>query len=220
MDENIENTESINVAEETKNPVNQEQQTVNRPMNKHLNFSGIFSIILVVACIILLVLFIMQINKSNTLSTQVTQDNDRISELETEIDNKDNTISKQKDDISKLQDDISKLQVKADNYDTLTDYINGGYVWSDSPYFNVSESIIVVKSTERDRKFTLTTNIAGTSTISVQYSDPSVATVQFDKNSWRSSVQLSVIPKKSGTTVVTFSADSVTRQVKVLIVVE
>lgn len=71
---------------------------------------------------------------------------------------------------------------------------------------------------EKDRKVTLTTNWSGEGTVSVSYSS-GAATVDFDKDSWTSSVKLTIKPWSVGATVVTFSTDGKTEPFKMLIIV-
>ena len=160
---------------------------------------------LVAAC--LAVTLYQNISMRNQLDTLLVENN----ELK-------NTVSEQKTTISKNLTKISNLQKKADNFDDMCDSLQYGNIGTAAYNFKVDESIIVVRKNETDRKFTLTAHWGSGGTVSVSYSS-NAAYVDFDKDSWSSTVKITVKPRNVGATVVTFSNDVNSDKFKILIIV-
>lgn len=129
-----------------------------------------------------------------------------------------NTVSEQKTTISKNLTAISNLQKKADNFNDMCDSLQYGNIGTAAYNFKADESIIVVRKNETDRQFTLTAHWGSGGTVSVSYSS-NAASVDFDKDSWSSTVKMTVNPRNVGATVVTFSNDVNSDKFKILIIV-
>ena len=143
--------------------------------------------------------------------TQITALQGKINELEATVEKHNKTISSQ-------TKTISNLKPKADTYDNICAALKSGNIGAASNQFKVSESIIVVRKNENNRKFTLTTNWSGDGTVSVSYSS-NAARVEFDKDTWYSSTTMTVKPRSVGATVVTFSTTAKPEPFKMLIIV-
>ena len=129
-----------------------------------------------------------------------------------------NTVSEQKTTISKNLTKISNLQKKADNFDDICESLQYANIGTAAYNFKADESIIVVRKNETDRKFTLTAHWGSGGTVSVAYSS-NAASLDFDKDSWSSTVKMTVNPRSVGATVVTFSNDVNSDKFKILIIV-
>ena len=160
---------------------------------------------LVAAC--LAVALYQNISMRNQLDTLLVENN----ELK-------NTVSEQKTTISKNLTKISNLQKKVDNFDDMCEALQYGNIGTAAYNFKADESIIVVRKNETDRKFTLTAHWGSGGTVSVSYSS-NAASVDFDKDSWSSTVKMTVNPRNIGATVVTFSNDVNSDKFKILIIV-
>ena len=145
------------------------------------------------------------------LQQQVNTKDAIISNLDQQIETKDATISAQKNKITRLEE-------KAENYDDICSSMSGGNIGYASSNFKTSESIIVLRKSEVDRKFTLTANWSNGGNVSVSYSS-FAASVSFDNHSWYTSTTMTIKPAFEGVTVVTFSNDVNSSTFKVLIIV-
>lgn len=134
----------------------------------------------------------------------------------------DGKLSEQSKTISEHASEISKLTDRADFFDAICNFLSSGNVGYSSSNFRTDESIIVVKESETDRKFTLTANWEGGASVSYSYDSAlSVrpATISFDSSSWKTSTTVSITPKYEGTVIVTFKNDVNSETFKILIIV-
>ena len=145
-----------------------------------------------------------------------------------EIEDKNNTILKQDaelksqaSEISALKTKVSSLNVYSKNYASIVDIAKLGNLGYASNSFHSSDSIIVVKKGERNKKFTLTASWSNGGTVDVDYNPkyPS-ASVEFDNNSWSTSTTMTINPKCAGMTTVTFSNDVNNQTFNMIIIVE
>ena len=169
-------------------------------------------VVLMIATLIVALFQVYQLKQENTSQlAQINTLQDRIFELEETVNNHRNTINSQ-------TKTISTLKPKANMFDDICDSLSHGNIGAASNQFKVDNSLVIVRRNERDRKITLTTNWSGEGTVSASYSSDA-AMVEFDSDSWTSSVKLTIIPRRVGATVVTFSSDGKTEPFKMLIIV-
>ena len=140
--------------------------------------------------------------------------NEQISELQKSLKNEEKSRKNAENLVVKLE----KNSQKADLYDHICRYMDSGNIGYAANNFCSSESIIVVRKGEQDRKFTLTANWPSGGDVYVNYSS-NVASVSFDNDSWRTSTQMTIEPKRAGVTVVTFSNSVDSKTFKILIIV-
>ena len=169
-------------------------------------------VVLVAAC--LGVALYQNISMRNQLDTLLIENN----ELKNTVSEQSETISEQKTTISKNLTKISNLQKKADSFDDICESLQYANIGTAAYNFKADESIIVVRKNETDRKFTLTAHWGSGGTVSVSYSS-NAASLDFDKDSWSSTVKMTVNPRNVGATVVTFSNDVNSDKFKILIIV-
>lgn len=169
-------------------------------------------VVLVAAC--LGVALYQNFSMRNQLDTLLVENN----ELKNAVSEQNETISEQKTTISKNLTTISNLQKKADNFDDMCEALQYGNIGTAAYNFKADESIIVVRKNETDRKFTLTAHWSSGGTVSVSYSS-NAASLDFDKDSWSTTVKMTVNPRNVGATVVTFSNDVNSDKFKILIIV-
>lgn len=212
--ETIQNqVEELDIQEKTENIIKKESKSKGGSTGSKTYKAML--LVLVVLVTIALGVSIYQVyglrSKSTEQLIQIDTLQKRIDELELMVDKNNKTISRQ-------ARTITNLKSKADIYDEMCESLSYGNIGKGSKNFKVDESLIVVRKNEKDKKFTLTTNWSGQGTVSVSYSS-TAATVDFDKDSWGSSVKMTVKPWRVGATVVTFSTDAKADPFKMLIVV-
>lgn len=169
------------------------------------------TICLLVMVLVLSGLNIYQLTKGKELTKKIT-------DLNATIKNKNDLIADRYLDIYDLR---SQNQTLRSINSTIINAATNGKLGYASNSFRASESIIVVGKNEKNRKFTLTANWANGGTVSVRYNSwsPS-AYVDFDKNSWTTSTKMTIDPRKTGITVVTFSNSVNSQTFNVIIIVE
>lgn len=154
---------------------------------------------------------------SGTIADQAGQ----IESLNSTISDKDTQIKNKSTEITNLKNKVSSLENDAENYDTLISAIKYGNLGYASSNFQSSESVIVVGRNEKNRKFTLTAHWSNGGNVSVDYDTYlPAAYVDFDQNSWSTSTKMTIEPRHSGITVVTFSNDVNRQTFDVIIIVE
>lgn len=167
-----------------------------------------------VLAIVLLAVFLVASIGCNVYQYLASQDSiNKISSLES-------TVSSQKSEISSLNSQAGNNKDKAESYDDLISALSYGNIGYASSNFQSSESVIVVKKNEQNRKFILTANWSNGGTVDTSYS-PTLPTayVSFDNDEWDTSTTMTVEPVRAGITTVTFSNDVDGRAFKVIIVV-
>ncbi len=186
-----------------------------------------------VVCLAILVLALAALNvyqyisaqgnveKIAELSVSVSELNSTVESLNGTISDKESQIKNKNSEITTLKSEISSMEDIANSYEAIVNaakYDNLGYAASN---FQSSESVIVVGKNEKNRKFTLTANWSNGGNVSVDYDSyfPS-AYVDFDQNSWTTSTKMTIQPKHSGVTIVTFSNDVNRQSFDVIIIVE
>ena len=161
------------------------------------------------------------VEKISELSGKVNELNSTVDTLNGTIADKESQIKNKNTEITNLKNKVSSMESAVENYETIVNavkYDNLGYAASN---FQSSESVIVVSQNEKSRKFTLTANWSNGGNVSVDYDSyfPS-AYVDFDHNSWTTSTKMTIEPRHSGVTVVTFSNDVNRQTFDVIIIVE
>lgn len=145
----------------------------------------------------------------------------QIENLNSTISDKDTQIKNKRTEITNLKNKVSSLEDDAENYDTLISAIKYGKLGYASSNFQSSESVIVVGRNEKNREFTLTAYWSNGGNVSVDYDTYlPAAYVDFDQNSWSISTKMTIEPRHSGITVVTFSNDVNRQTFDVIIIVE
>ncbi len=144
----------------------------------------------------------------------------QISNKDKELREKDSKIKTQSTSITNLENEVSKLKTKADSFDEVCDAVKAGNLGYASSNFQTTESIVVVKKSQTNRKITLTANWSGGGTVEMSYSKsyPS-AWIDFDNDSWYTSTTMTIDPNYAGVTVVTFSNDVDSKQFSIIIIV-
>ena len=138
------------------------------------------------------------------------------------------TIAQNEDKIEELGKIITDKQVTIHNpnssvltykpgYDIYTSMMTA-LTPNGQTHFRVSKNIIVMRRSSNGEIITLTTMFNRSSTIKFTTSGSS-ASMKFASNSWKSTVDLTIKPKRAGVTLFTFtnSVDSTTFQILVLV---
>ncbi len=179
--------------------------------------------ILPILCLSLALAIAIGLNVAQLVVSQ--SDKEQLVDLEQMVSKQESTISKQKTTIDKQSKNIAKLQKssetyeeKAKDFDEICRELQTGNLGYASSNFHVDESVIVVSKSQKNRKFTLTANWTNGGTVELDYSG-FCAMVDFDKNSWTTSTQMTITPYFEGVTTVTFSNDVDSRTFKVIIIV-
>lgn len=141
--------------------------------------------------------------------------------LQASIDKKSKTISTQKSTISNQEKEIAKLENTAEDYEAIVRAIQSGNLGYAASNFNVNESVVVVGKNQTGRKVTLTAHWYDGGKVSISYSpyNDRSASISFDEEHWDSTTKLSIIPKKTGVTTVTFSNDQDSKTFRMVIIV-
>ena len=107
---------------------------------------------------------------------------------------------------------------KAEIYDAIAAYTRGTNPGGASKIFKVSEPVIVMRTTDAPRTFTLTTDFYAGAIVE-QSSSGDAATIAFTESSWGSTTPMTVTPNHAGTTVATFTNDYNTQVFTMLVIV-
>lgn len=107
---------------------------------------------------------------------------------------------------------------KAELYDAIAAYTRGTNPGGASKIFKVSEPVIVMRTTDAPRTFTLTTDFYAGAIVE-QSSNGDAATIAFTESSWGSTTPMTVTPNHVGTTVATFTNDYNTQVFTMLVIV-
>ena len=175
--------------------------------------------IVLVICLIMLLLVMTSLCAYQYLSDRNSAA--RVAELSETIAELDSQIDKKNSEITKLKDKASSLENDAKKYDLIVDAVRSRSIGYSTNNFQSSESIIVVDRKEINRKFTLIAYWSNGGSVSVDYNTSSPAAyVDFDQESWDKSTLMTVQPKHSGVTIVTFSNDVNSKTFDVIIIVE
>ena len=125
-------------------------------------------------------------------------------------------------DLKELSDDLEEqcqsLNELAGYYDDIIDALDSNELGEASSTFKSSRHYMVVGADEEDRRFTLTAHDLDEDSITVSYSSDA-AKVSFDEDEWKKKVNVEVIPRHPGVTVVTFEDDKSGDSFAVLIIV-
>lgn len=202
-----------------KNNVTIETNKRKKGGNKTLGIlTGIIACLIVVALCIAIYQIIELRDMCEIRNKQIAELRNEVSELEQTISIQSETINVQGETITKQNEYIDSLEDKATNYDQICTALRYGNIGSAANNFKADKSIIVLRDSERNCKFTLTAHWNRGGTVEVSYSS-SAARVTFDKDSWGTSTTMTVIPKCKGATVVTFKNSVNNDQFKILIIV-
>lgn len=142
-----------------------------------------------------------------------------ISDLEQQIEARDSTISTQGSTIATQKSKIAGLEDKAEYYDEICSFLSRGNIGYAADNFKSSDSIILVRKGETNRKFTLTAYWSNGGTVSTSYSSFLVAGVSFDNDNWSRSTTMTINPRAEGINVITFTNDVDSKTFKIMIIV-
>ena len=117
-----------------------------------------------------------------------------------------------------LEEQCQSLNELAGYYDDIIDALDSNELGEASSTFKSSRHYMVVGADEEDRRFTLTAHDLDEDSITVSYSSDA-AKVSFDEDEWKKKVNVEVIPRHPGVTVVTFEDDKSGDSFAVLIIV-
>ncbi len=172
--------------------------------------------ILPILCLSLALAIAIGLNVTQLVAHQ--NDQEKLADLEQTVSKQKTTINKQSKNIAKLQKNSETYEEKAEDFDKICRELQTGNLGYASSNFHVDESVIVVSKSQKNRKFTLTANWTNGGTVDLDYSGL-CAEVDFDKNSWTTSTQMTITPYYEGVTAVTFSNDVDSRTFKMIIIV-
>ena len=139
-----------------------------------------------------------------------------------DIASKDSEIKKNSQTITSLEKQVSNNELKASYFDFISDAARRGTLGYAASNFYASEDLIVISKSQTNRKFTLTAHWQNGGNVSVDYDFNGMlppALVDFDKNSWSTSVSMSIIPYHEGITRVIFTNDVDSKSFDILIIV-
>lgn len=132
------------------------------------------------------------------------------------------TISEQNEQIESLNTQVVALSAKAEAYDDFCDALsNSDEMGYGSGNFYASESVIVVRKNQKNRKFTLTAAWDTDAGVGISYKpkDHPSASVDFDNKQFKKTTKMSVIPHEAGVTTVTFYNDKTNDTFDIIIIV-
>ena len=164
------------------------------------------------------------------LEGRIAQNDSTISDLQQEVSYweseasiKAKTIEVLKDTVNELKGqvrDAEDYEEKAGYYDALCHAVSSGNLGYADSHFHSDKSIILVKTTQKNAKFTLTANWDDYRTVYTSYSSANpAAKVSFDLDSWQMTTPMSIIPNHVGVSSVTFSNDGDNKTFIVIIIV-
>lgn len=153
------------------------------------------------------------------LEQQLETSGTTISDLEQQIKAKDSTISAQKSTIATQNNKIAELEEKAESYNEICSFLSSGNIGYAADNFKSSDSIILVRKGETNRKFTLTAYWSNGGTVSTSYSSFLVAGVSYDNDNWSRSTTMTINPRAEGINVITFTNDVDSKTFKIMIIV-
>ena len=142
----------------------------------------------------------------------------RNSEIQSENEQLNRLTNTYKGQISSLEKKVSKLEDKAEWYDEIVDELKGANLGYAASNFKTDSAVYIVSRYSLSEKIKLTAHWNSGGYVSVDYSS-SAARVSFDKDSWSTSTNLTIVPREEGATVLTFSNDVDSKIFKVLIIV-
>lgn len=146
-----------------------------------------------------------------------------IGELEREVESKDSLVSSLRKWNDSLTEKANKYQVKASYFDDLRQALSGGNLGYASSNFHASKSVFFLYAGSDPEEFTLTAHWSGGGTVSTDYrvysSSSSVAYVDFNEDTWRTSTAMTIYPLDEGVLSVTFSNSVNSQTFKIVVVV-
>lgn len=151
---------------------------------------------------------------AETIASQATE----INNIKRTITSQTNQITSQSNTIASHKRQITSLQKTQDNYDRICDALRIGNLGYATSNFNSSESIILVKKNETNRKFTINAGWPYNGKVFVTRAGTS-ASVSFDSDTWYTSTQVTINPQYAGVTTVAFRNTVDSEAFKVLIIV-
>lgn len=191
---------------------NSQQADASVPVKKHFK-AGWFIATICLSILLLTSIVYLFITEYNNAQ--------KVEELNSTISDKNTLIKNMNADLTALRKEVSSLEKQADNYNTIINtikYRNLGYA---ADNFQSSEACIVVGLNEKNRQFTLTANWPNGGTVTTKYDkDFPSAYVHFDQDTWSKTTTLTIEPKRTGLTVVTFSNNVNSQTFNVIIIVE
>lgn len=174
---------------------------------------------------------------------QVEQERDealsRADALDEALTDKDAELDRVRSDLSAAESELEQANAKLDGwreraeeaeselaqqpetstlYDEIAAYARGTNPGGSSKVFKVSEPVIVMRLSDPERTFTLTTDFYAGSIVEMEPSGDA-ATVSFTQSSWGSTTPMKVKPNHVGTTVCTFTNDYNTQVFTMLVIV-
>lgn len=150
--------------------------------------------------------------KMSDLEQRLVSRDASISDLEQELKTKESTIATQ-------ESIIVGLEEKAGYYDEICSFLSHGNIGYAADNFKSSDSIILVRKGETNRKFTLTAYWIGGGGVSTSFSNSLVARVSPDNDNWFQSTTMTIKPISEGINIVTFTNDVDSMTFKIMIIV-
>lgn len=181
----------------------------------------LISLILIVGILSIALNVFQYVSYKNTISTveeQLETADSTIEALEKEVASQKRSVELKQKSIDAQKQKITALEKKANNFDAIVSGMQFGNTGYAASNFFASDSVIVVRKNETNRKFKLTANWSSGGTVYVDYSS-NAAVVSFDNDEWSTSTQMSVHPLTEGVTIATFSNSVNSKTFKVLIIV-
>ena len=181
----------------------------------------LISLILIVGILSIALNVFQYVSYKNTIATveeQLKTADGAIKTLEKELASQKRSVELKQKSIDAQKQKITALEKKANNFDDIVSGMQFGNTGYAASNFFASDSVIVVRKNETNRKFKLTANWSSGGTVYVDYSS-NAAVVSFDNDEWSTSTQMTVHPLSEGVTIVTFSNSVNSKTFKVLIIV-
>lgn len=221
--------------------INREEESVSQSGNNASNMTAIFESAIVNDTPVKVIQGEKDIPKTNELGKSISKYNIKLiggilfaiivflgalcgyllfrnSEIQSENEQLNRLTDTYKSEITSLEKRVSKLEDKAEWYDEIVDELKGANLGYAASNFKTDSAVYIVSKYSLSEKIKLTAHWNPGGYVSVDYSGSS-ARISFDKDSWSTSTNLTIEPRKEGATVLTFSNDVDSKSFKVLIIV-
>ncbi len=121
--------------------------------------------------------------------------------------------------ISQQAQTIEELKTTSDHYNQVISFLKSDDAGYASTNFNASESLIITRKYSGG-SFELTAPGYSPENIQVSQSDPSIADIHFEDESWYKTTNIIFYPTKAGIDIITFSNNLNEESFRVMIIVE
>lgn len=193
---------------------NKVKENVTKPPKEKSNKKVVVTIVL----LLILVLASIGLNVYQYVFVKSVNET-TISNLNEEILEKQNQIYAKDSEIVELEKQIDSLSSISRSYTTLTRAIQKENLGYASKNFNASESIIVVNNNVK-RDFTLTAYWSKGGEVSFRYNEANpAAAIVFNEDNWNKSTEMTIIPNRTGVSIVTFSNNVDDKTFDIIIIV-